>query len=306
MSAVALRILTLAALPERLEAVLAASPCGPFAIVACDDPVRFEAALAAGGFDALLLDPSGSERAEALVGSAGRDTALLVCGSTGDAETMLTWLQRGAQDVLAPHDLLAPSLGWRLRAAVERKRCEREARKAYSTDLETGLPHQQQLIEHMSHLLALREREPAPMAMLVLRIEGLSTAAQRHGPALASVLRRKLAVRLRAGVRTSDVVAALETDSFAVLLASILTPADADRVGAKLLKALHLPIKITGHDVAVAVAIGISLYPQDGTQPDALLRRAAGLAASTTAVGRVGLSNAVESGGRLPEAANDA
>ena len=36
-----------------------------------------------------------------------------------------------------------------------------DARKAYATDLETGLPHQQQLIEHMSHLLALREREPA-------------------------------------------------------------------------------------------------------------------------------------------------
>jgi diguanylate cyclase (GGDEF)-like protein len=152
--------------------------------------------------------------------------------------------------------------------------------------LETGLPHQQQLVEHMSHLLALREREPAPMALLVLRIEGLALAQQRLGADAAHVLRRKLGVRLRAGVRASDVVAALGDDSFGVLLAALLAPADAQRVGAKLLAALKAPLTIAGQDVAIAVALGVAQYPQDGVQPDALLRRAAGLAASAAAQGR--------------------
>ena len=51
---------------------------------------------------------------------------------------------------------------------VERKRLEVAARKAYATDLATGLPNHAQLMEHMTHLLALREREPAPMVLLVL------------------------------------------------------------------------------------------------------------------------------------------
>ena len=174
-----------------------------------------------------------------------------------------------------------------------------------NTSTATGLPHQQQLIEHMSHLLALREREPAPMAVLVLRIEGLATTQARLGLVAAHVLRRKVAVRLRAGVRASDVVAALGEASFAVLLGSILAPADADRVGAKLLSALLDPFTVTGEDLGVAVALGIGQYPQDGAQPDALLRRALGLAASAAAQGRAGLTSMSEAGGRLVQAAND-
>jgi predicted signal transduction protein with EAL and GGDEF domain len=128
------------------------------------------------------------------------------------------------------------------------------------------------------------------MALLVLRIEGLGLAQVRHGADAAHVLRRKLGVRLRAGVRASDVVAALGDDSFGVLLAALLAPADAPRVGAKLLAALNAPLKIAGQDVAIAVALGIAQYPQDGVQPDALLRRAAGLAASAPAQGRAASS----------------
>jgi succinate-semialdehyde dehydrogenase/glutarate-semialdehyde dehydrogenase len=47
------------------------------------------------------------------------------------------------------------------------------------------------------------------------------------------VLRRKLAVRLRAGVRASDVVAAVDDETYAVLLGALLSPADGERVAAK-------------------------------------------------------------------------
>lgn len=232
------------------------------------------------------------------------DTAVLVVVESLDPAVVLDWLRRGAQDVLLADELDAPSLPLRVRAAIERQRTAREARTAYATDLETGLPHRQQLIEHMSQLIALREREPAPMALVVLRIEGLATTAARLGREASNVLRRKLGVRLRAGVRASDVVAALDDDSFAVLLGSLLAPTDAARVGEKLLKALMEPLRVAGHDVAVASALGIAQYPQDGAQPDTLLRRASGLAAAAAAQGRAGLSNFDEAGGP-PAAAND-
>jgi diguanylate cyclase (GGDEF)-like protein len=169
---------------------------------------------------------------------------------------------------------------------VERRRIDRQARQAYATDLATGLPHRQQLVEHMSHLIALRERQPAPMAVLVLRIEGVELAGARLGREAANVLRRKIAVRLRAGVRASDVVAALGDDSYAVLLAALLAPGDASHVGAKLLTALRAPFQIAGQEVMVATALGIALYLQDGAQPEALLARASALAASAHAEGR--------------------
>lgn len=231
--------------------------------------------------------------------------ACLVVSDHPTASQIWNWLKSGAHDVLTTDECIASVLPRRIRIAIERRRVEREARTAYATDLGTGLPHEQQLIEHISHLLALREREPSPMALLVLRIEGLATTQARLGVAAADVLRRKLAVRLRAGVRASDVVASLGDDSFSVLLAAMLAASDAQRVGSKLLASLMVPFKVAGQDVVVAAALGIAQYPEDGKQPQALLQRAVGLANSSPAQGRAGFANFTEFGGIAPAAAND-
>ena len=294
-----LLIVTQAALP----ATLAASPFGPFELHLCADRDDVLAQLADGRCDAVVLIDSAD--AIDIAAEAGRDVAILVVAAALDPARVLDWLGRGVQDILLADELAAASFPQRLRAAIERKRLEHDARTAYAIDLDTGLPHQQQLIEHMSQLLALREREPAPMAVLALRIEGLATTEARFGREGANVLRRKVAVRLRAGVRASDVVAALADDSFAVLLGSILSPADAARVGAKLLKSLMEPLRVAGEDVAIATALGIGQYPEDGTQPEVLLRRAVGLAAAAQAQGRAGFANFGEAGAAPVGAAND-
>ena len=312
-----LRVVTQIALPASAAVALEMSGLGPFAVVVGEGQDEWLAHIAEGGCDALILidhdagdgagrvDGIGIGDALDLATAAAADVAIVVVAAELDPVRVLDWLRRGAQDVLRRGELRAPSLPLRLRAAIERKRLQRLARTAYATDVDTGLPHQQQLIEHMSQLIALREREPAPMAVLALRIEGLATTEARLGRAAANVLRRKVAVRLRAGVRASDVVASLTDDHYAVLLGSILTPADAARVGAKLLKSLLEPFQVTGHDMALAVAIGIGQYPQDGLQPEPLLRRALGLAAASQAQGRAGFANFGEAGRADLGAAND-
>ena len=298
----ALKIVSLAALPAACVVALEASKFGPFQFEHGADLAAVQARLDSGSCDALLLDASAGIAAYAAVNL--REVAVLFAASELSSSTVLACLELGAQDVLSHHELLDDSLARRIRVAIELKRREREARTAYATDLSTGLPHQQQLIEHMSHLLALREREPAPMAVVALRIEGLATTEARLGREAANVLRRRLAVRLRAGVRASDVVAAIGVDTFAVLLGALLTADDAHRVGAKLLDALLKPNQVMGEPAVVAAALGIAQYPQDGTQPEPLLQRALGRAAAAQAQGRTGMANFVE-GGAGPRAAND-
>ena len=229
--------------------------------------------------------------------------AVLLIADACPPDQLVEWFRAGAQDVVSTQDHAGAGWPRRLRAAIERQRVRAATRQAFSTDVHTGLPHVGQLMEHMSHLLALRAREPAPMALLVLRIEGLASTLVRVGAEAAGTLRRKVAVRLRAGVRASDVVASLGDDSFAVLLSLIDTPADADRVARKLLGSLGETFKVAGSDLSVATALGIAAYPADGTQPEMLLRRAVGLAASAQATGRAGYSNRFERGD-IP-AAND-
>lgn len=281
-----------------------ASPFGPFAVsAAAGEP----AAPAAGtpDFDAVLLDAERFANASAVVDRMAPLSAVLIVSVDPSPEATVAWLQRGAQDVLTLRDLASFDLARRVRAAIERQRLGRASRRAYATDLATGLPHRQQFVEHMSHLLALREREPVPMAVLLLRIEGFTTTETRLGAPAADALRRKVAVRLRGAVRASDVVAAIDDVSFAVLLGSLLTAADGERVGAKLAQLLMEPFTVSGSSAAVAVAVGIGQYPQDGTQPDVLLRKATEMALDTPAQGRLGMANFEETGGRPSSAAND-
>ena len=96
------------------------------------------------------------------------------------------------------------------------------------------------------------------------------------------MLRRKVAVHLRASLRASD----------------------GERVMAKLAKSLRQPFNVAGNEVSVTVCAGLALYPEHGKTADALLRRSVGQAASLATVGREGLASRVERGAAA--AANDA
>jgi predicted signal transduction protein with EAL and GGDEF domain len=143
------------------------------------------------------------------------------------------------------------------------------------------------------------------MALLGFRIEGLRPRGEGAESTDFETLRRKIAVRLRAGVRASDVVAAVGDETFAVLLGSILTGADADRVAAKLVAALVAPFTVATVDRSVAVAFGIAQYPQDGREAERLLRRALALAAAAPATSAAGPSTVRGSDGGERAAAND-
>lgn len=282
------------------------SPYGPFVIhqVATLDEAAH--ALQVRLHDAVLIDAPGPSALHAVaawpaLSHAVIDAAVVVVSPEPDVSVALQLLQAGVQDVLPPS--AAADLARVLRLAVERKRIEMAACKGHATDLATGLPNHMQLLEHMTHLVALRAREPAPMALIVLRIEGLAATGAALGIEAANVLRRKVAVRLRAGLRASDVVASLGTDTFAVLLAWIDAPDDGERVARKLASALTRPFSVTGRERQVAVHMGLASFPQHGDRAEDLLRRALGQAAQVASVGQADHAQRVDLGPAA--AAND-
>ena len=256
--------------------------------------------------DAVLVQAGSAAALLALVRRPGLsasalDSAWVVVTPVHDAALEAELLRAGVEAIVPPLD--AAALARQLQHAVQRKRMERAARTAYATDLATGLPHQTQLVEHMTQLLALREREPAPMLLLVLRVEGLAATAQRLGAESANVLRRKVAVRLRSGLRASDVVAAIGDDGFGVLLGRLEKKTDADGVASKLVRSLQQPFSVAGQPCSVNVTVGMALYPEHGKQADALLKRATAQAASVASLGAEGFASRVQRVGAA--AAND-
>jgi diguanylate cyclase (GGDEF)-like protein len=265
--------------------------------------------LARPGLEALVVRCGSVAAAHAFehwpaLAQAVQELAVVVLLAQDDLDWAQRLVQRGVQEVLvdtrpavpdaatsAAHDA---QLARSVRLARVRKQQELLLRKGGSIDLATGLPSAEQWMGHLTQLCALRERESAPMAVLVLRIEGLASVAARLGATTAQVLRRKVAVRLRSALRASDLVGTLGQDSYAVLLPWMLAPQDSQLVQAKLLKALHRPFSVAGENLVVAVAHGLANYPDQARDAQALLRLAQGEAAQRPAHGRSGHANPAE------------
>lgn len=282
------------------------SAYGPFVVQLSATLEEAALELRSSAFDAVLLHmPTPAALGSLLqwpaLSHAVLDSAVVVMSPEPDVHQVVPLLQFGVQDVVPPAD--ASQTARALRLAIERKRIEMQARKAYATDLATGLPNHMQLLEHMTHLVALRAREPAPMALIVLRIEGLSATEIALGAEAANVLKRKVAVRLRSALRASDVVASLGGDTFAVLLAWIDAFDDGERVAAKLAQSLSQPFSVTGRERTIGVRVGLALFPQHGDRAESLLRRALGQAAQVAAIGGAQYGHAADRGPAA--AAND-
>jgi len=295
MSAPPLRVLAVAAVPGAAPGVAIETVAG------WGDAL---ARLAAGeSFDVIVVDGDAAPATPARVATVAERVALVVAVADPNADAAADWLRHGADDVIDRAELAAASGCTRLRfAALRRQRERRPAVRMFETT--TGLPHRQQLVEQFSQLLALREREPAPMAVLAFRIEGLRPVGGAEAVDVDS-LRRKIAVRLRAGVRASDVVAAIDDDAFAVLLGSIVARGDGERVALKLVAALLAPYTVGAVERSVAVALGIAHYPGDGNDAERLLRRALSLAAAAPASLPDGPATTRDAARRRPAAAND-
>ena len=214
--------------------------------------------------------------------------ALVVVVVEPDAEHASGWLRAGADDVIG-RDELAGAVGWRrIRFAVERRRRRELRRRAYSTDPGTGLPHRQQLVEHLSQLLALREREPAPMAVLALSHRGPAAARRRrreHRLRDAAPQDRGAAARRRARQRRRRRRRRRRRSRCCSARSS--TAADADRVAAKLVAALARAVHASAA-VERSVAVAVRHRPLPARRPRGRAAAAPGAGARRRRAGDVG------------------
>ena len=270
-------------------------------------PTRAEQLRDAHDVDAVLLHAQtraalAALRRRADLPPAAAERAVVVWAREGDEAIEAGLLRCGVEAIVTEAEGEA-ALVRAIRHAVERKRVELASRNAYATDLATGLPHEAQLLEHLVQLLALRDREPVPMGLIVLRVEGHTRLAAQLGTEAAHILRRKVAVRLRGALRASDVVASLGHDAFAVLLGRLEDKNDGERVATKLARSLQQPITVSGQPCSVRASVGLAVYPDHGKDARTLLRRAAAQAGWVATVGARKFAGMAQAGKH--RAAND-
>ena len=141
-------------------------------------------------------------------------------------------------------------------------------------DFLTGLPNRMLLTERLAHAIGLANRHKKQVALLFLDLDDFKQVNDSLGHAIGDLLLQSIAERLKAGVRATDTVCRQGGDEFVILLAEIEQPQDAARVADTLLASLAMPHMIEGHELHVTVSIGISVYPNDGIDLDAVLQNA--------------------------------
>jgi diguanylate cyclase (GGDEF)-like protein/PAS domain S-box-containing protein len=152
-----------------------------------------------------------------------------------------------------------------------------ESRIVYQAhhDALTGLPNRTLLYDRLTKELARSRRHGnRRLAVLFLDLDQFKVVNDTLGHAAGDRLLVEIAGRLRETVRDSDTVARIGGDEFTFLLPGIDRAADAARTAQKILDAISRPIEIDGHPLYVTTSIGISLYPADGEEPEALLSNA--------------------------------
>lgn len=155
-------------------------------------------------------------------------------------------------------------------------------------DALTGLGNRRLFSRALAHLCAPLGRDPRPMALLVLDLDGFKLVNDSFGHVVGDALLVEVARRLRKTLRADDQLARLGGDEFAVLLTDIGSCGDAARVAEKLLLALSGVHQVEGHDVIVGASIGIAFYPDDAQDAEKLMRCADFAAYQAKAAGRGG------------------
>lgn len=148
---------------------------------------------------------------------------------------------------------------------------EREAFIALHDPL-TQLPNRRHLMEQLDRVLSLAGRRQDRAAVLFVDLDHFKTVNDSLGHHAGDQLLCDVATRIRQCVRETDMVARLGGDEFVVVLGGIHSANDAASVADKLLESMHGVFTLDGQPVTMSPSIGISLFPDDGSTGDVLLR----------------------------------
>jgi diguanylate cyclase (GGDEF)-like protein/PAS domain S-box-containing protein len=139
----------------------------------------------------------------------------------------------------------------------------------------TGLPNRRLFYDRLAQAMSRTRRGEGKMALLYVDLDEFKSINDCLGHDGGDAVLREVGRRMGACVREMDTVARLGGDEFALILQDVTTREDVEFVADRLVASLTRPIQCcTDTERAVGVSIGISLYPDDGEEPDGLLKKA--------------------------------
>jgi diguanylate cyclase (GGDEF)-like protein/PAS domain S-box-containing protein len=141
-------------------------------------------------------------------------------------------------------------------------------------DALTGLPNRRLFRDRLEQEVRKAARSGQQVALLFIDLDRFKQVNDLLGHDAGDLLLAQCASRLKGCVRESDTVARLGGDEFTVILTAPESPARVEHVCQKILHTLESPFPI-GKEVAyMSGSIGVTIYPNDATTSEELIRKA--------------------------------
>ena len=197
------------------------------------------------------------------------------------------WVQEKGLGVYSPQGELLGLEGFvadSTEIKTYRERLEHQA----THDILTGLANRSLLNERMRQAMAHGQRQGTVMAVVFLDLDQFKFVNDTLGHTAGDELLKHAAERLRACVRDGDTVARLGGDEFVLLLAAQPHVPAVSHAVERVLSTMAQPYRVLGKEFTTTCSIGVSLFPQDGTDVETLLKHADAAMYRAKALGRNG------------------
>lgn len=155
-----------------------------------------------------------------------------------------------------------------------RREAEQRAQELAVKDSLTGLYNRRSLIERLEETIAHAKRSNEKVALMFLDMDRFKGINDTLGHDIGDGLLQQISARINSVVRESDIVARLGGDEFVVLMQGMASYSDAAKVAMKITEVTAPAFVVGPNKIKTSVSIGISLFPQDGDNPQLLMRNA--------------------------------
>ena len=156
---------------------------------------------------------------------------------------------------------------------TERKETERKVKKMAHYDDLTGLANRRQFQKKLNDILLASAKNKESFALMFLDLDRFKTVNDTLGHNTGDLLLTKVASRLQSSIRCTDIAARLGGDEYAILLPSI-TREEAELIARRIQEEMSRFFLIENLDIFISTSIGISLYPDNGSDAETLVRNA--------------------------------
>ena len=157
---------------------------------------------------------------------------------------------------------------------TENKRAEELIWKQANFDLLTGLPNRIMFMDRLKQEIKKSHRANLPLALLYLDLDRFKEVNDTLGHGKGDILLKEAAQRLCSCVRDTDTVARLGGDEFTIIMSQLEDISSVERVAQNILQKLATSFRMHDEVAYVSASIGITFYPEDGTEIEALLKNA--------------------------------